>query len=164
MMPASAVFSPVPVTSTRSDPVPFAVPAITFSPAALRTGRDSPVIIASLTSLEPSRTTPSAGIPAPGRTRRTSPSRSSDTGTVSVLSPTMRSAVSGSSFASSFKAPCACEIERISIQWPRTMIVTSVASSHHRSEPGNPRVTARLKTKATPIASEISVIIPGRRA
>ena len=29
MMPASAVFSPVPVTSTRRDPAPFTVPAIT---------------------------------------------------------------------------------------------------------------------------------------
>ena len=41
-----------------------------------------------------------------------------------------RVAVSGSSFASSFSAPCACVMERISIQWPSSMIVTSVASSH----------------------------------
>src|SRR4051794_9542705 len=44
------------------------------------------------------------------------------------------------------------------------MIVTSVASSHHRSEPGNPKVTARLNPNATMIASEMSVIIPGRRS
>ena len=44
------------------------------------------------------------------------------------------------------------------------MIVTSVASSHQRSTPGKPNVTARLNTKATLIASAISVIIPGRRS
>jgi hypothetical protein len=51
MMPASAVRSPVPVTSMRSDPSVFTVPAITFAPASFFTGRDSPVIIASFTSL-----------------------------------------------------------------------------------------------------------------
>ena len=35
-------------------------------------------------------------------------------------------------------APCAWEIERISIQWPSSMIVTSVASSHQRAIPGSP--------------------------
>jgi aminoglycoside N3'-acetyltransferase len=76
----------------------------------------------------------------------------------------MRSAVSGSSRASSLSAPCAWEIERISIQCPRTMMVTSVASSHHRSIPGKPNVTATLKAKATVIANAINVIMPGRRS
>src|SRR5439155_24651268 len=62
-----------------------------------------------------------------------------------------------------FNAPWAWEIDRISIQWPSTIIVTSVASSHQRSEPGKPIVTARLNTNATLIASEMSVIIPGNR-
>ena len=35
-MPASAVRSPVPVTSTRSEPAPFTVPAITLSPTSSR--------------------------------------------------------------------------------------------------------------------------------
>jgi len=39
---------------------------LTLSPAFLGIGRDSPVIIDSFTSLEPSRTTPSTGILAPG--------------------------------------------------------------------------------------------------
>jgi hypothetical protein len=164
MMPASAVFSPVPVTSTRRDPAPFTVPAITVRPAVLRTGRDSPVIIDSFTSLSPSRTTPSAGTPAPGRTSTRSPSRRSATRTISVRSPAIRSAVSGSSRASSFSAPWAWEIERISTQWPSTMIVTRVASSHQRSVPGKPSVTARLNTNATVMASAMSVIMPGRRS
>src|SRR5213593_4269458 len=76
MMPASAVLSPIRVISTRSEPDPFTVPAITVAPTGFGTGRDSPVIIDSFTSLEPSRTTPSAGMPAPGRTSTRSPSES----------------------------------------------------------------------------------------
>ena len=116
MMPASAVLSPIRVISTRSEPDPFTVPAITVAPTGFGTGRDSPVIIDSFTSLEPSRTTPSAGMPAPGRTSTRSPSRRAETGTTSVRSPTIPTAVSGSSFASSRSAPCAWEIERISSQ------------------------------------------------
>ena len=44
------------------------------------------------------------------------------------------------------------------------MIVTSVASSSQSGMPRKPRVTARLKTNATVIASEMSVIIPGSRS
>ena len=149
-MRASAVFSAVPVTSARRDPEPLMVPAITRAPGSLRTGRDSPVIIDSFTSLEPSRTTPSAGMTAPGRTSTRSRSRRSKTATVSSRSPVIRTAVSGSSLASSLSAPCACEMDRISIQWPSTMIVTRVASSHHRSEPGNPNVTVMLHCRLAP--------------
>jgi hypothetical protein len=55
-------------------------------------------------------------------------------------------------------------MERISIQWPSSMMVTSVASSSQRGIPGNPNVTATLNTIATEMASAISVIIPGRRS
>jgi hypothetical protein len=144
MMPASAVPSPVPVTSTRSDPAPLTVPAMTIAPASFRTGCDSPVISASLTALAPDNTRPSTGTAAPGRTSTTSASRNAETGTSSTPSPTARTAVSGSSFASSCSAPWACMIERISIQWPSTMIVTSVASSSQSGIPGKPSVTAAL--------------------
>lgn len=43
-------------------------------------------------------------------------------------------------------------------------MLTSVASSSQSGIPGNPNVTAVLKTNATEIASAISVIIPGRRS
>ena len=122
------------------------------------------MIIDSLTSLVPSRTVPSAGMLAPGRTSIRSPFRNSEAGTSSIRSPTNRVAVSGRSLASSFSAPCAREIEPISTQWPRTMIVTSVASSHQRSIPGKPSVTAALKRQATVMASAISVIMPGLRS
>jgi hypothetical protein len=45
---------------------------MTFSSTFFAIGRDSPVIIDSFTALAPSRTAPSAGILAPGRTSTTS--------------------------------------------------------------------------------------------
>ena len=101
MMPASAVRSPVPVTSTRSDPAPVTAPAMTRASTVFCTGCDSPVIIASFTSLLPSRTIPSAGMLAPGRMSTMSFSFSSEIGTSSVPLPTTRTAVEGSNFANS---------------------------------------------------------------
>jgi hypothetical protein len=108
---------------------------MTVAPSAFDTGTDSPVIIDSFTSLVPLCTRPSAGTLAPGRTRTRSPSRSAEISTSAMVSPTMRDAALGSSRASSRRAPDACEIDRISIQWPRSMIVTSEASSHHNASP-----------------------------
>jgi hypothetical protein len=93
-----------------------------------------------------------------------SAARKLETGTSSVRSPTTRKAVSGRSFANSFSAPCACAIERISIQWPRSMIVTSVDNSSHSGMPGYPSATAALKRNATEMARAMRVIIPGRRS
>ncbi len=164
MMPASAVCSPVPVTSTRSEPAPLTVPAITASPSRFFTGRDSPVIIDSLTALSPSLT---IAVRRDARARADQDEVAGpERGERHLLLPvaaTTRTAVSGSSFASSFSAPCAWAIERISIQWPSSMTVTSVASSSQSGIPGYPSVTATLKTKATVMASEMSVIIPGSR-
>ena len=116
------------------------MPAITLSPCPFPTGALSPVIIDSFTALAPASTTPSAATRPPGRTSTRSPSRSSPTGTssvsVPVRSPAMRVATAGSSLASSQSAPWACEIDRISSQWPRSMIVTRVASSSQRGIPG----------------------------
>src|SRR6476619_2103714 len=63
------------------------VPATTSSPTPRRTGTDSPVTIDSLISAAPSTISPSAGTLPPGRTITTSPSRSSDGATVTVLLP-----------------------------------------------------------------------------
>ena len=76
MMPASVVWSPVPVTRTRRDPDPFTVPAMTCAPTSFRTGADSPVSSDSFTSLLPLSTVPSAGTADPGRTKTRSPIRS----------------------------------------------------------------------------------------
>jgi hypothetical protein len=55
-------------------------------------------------------------------------------------------------------------MDLISIQWPRSMTVTRVASSSQRGIPGYPAVTATLNPKATVMASAMSVIIPGSLA
>jgi hypothetical protein len=53
-------------------------------------------------------------------------------------------------------------IERISIQWPSSMMVTSVANSHHSgSASSRSSSTTHEKPKATTMASEMSVIMPG---
>jgi len=132
MIRARDVSPPILVTSIRREPAPLTVPAMTPSPAAFPTGRDSPVIIDSFMALSPLRTTPSTGTLAPGRTSTVSPTRRSVMGTSSARPSTSRSAVLGRSFASSWSAPCAWKIERISIQWPNSMMVMRVASSSHR--------------------------------
>ena len=147
MTPASAVSSPVFVTSTVRDPPPTTDPATTASPLCLPIGSDSPVRSDSSTSLSPSTTVPSAGIADPGRTITRSPTASSEAATVRVSSPpspTTSSASSGMSAASSPRAFCAPMTADISSQWPSSMIVMRVASSHQKSMPSRPRVTAAL--------------------
>ena len=68
--------------------------------------------------------------------------RSRSTGTSSVPSSTMRLAVSGRSFASSFSAPRAWEIDRISIQCPTSMMSIRVTSSQKNTLPCTPNTTA----------------------
>jgi hypothetical protein len=53
MMPASIDRSPVRVMRTRNEPLLFTVPPMTSSPARFWSGRDSPVIMLSLTLLSP---------------------------------------------------------------------------------------------------------------
>ena len=142
MIPASAVLSPIAVTLILSDPSPLTVPAMTFAPTAFSTGRDSPVIIDSLTAVAPSTTSPSAGTRAPGRTRTRSPSRSSETGTRSVPPSVIRSASSGRSLASSCNAPCARSIDRISSQCPSSITVMRVVSSQKSVSP--PKKTCEI--------------------
>ena len=164
MIPDSAVASPVAVTWTRRLPPAATVPATTLSPVSLVTAADSPVIIDSSTSAEPSTTTPSAGTRAPGRTRTTSPSWMADSGTSSVPASVTRSAVSGSSSASAARAPRAWAMERISSQWPSSMIVMRDASSHHTSTSNRPSEAASEVTNATVMARLMSSIIPGLRS
>jgi hypothetical protein len=164
MIPDRAVSSPIASTRTRRLPPTAIVPATTRSPGSLATDRDSPVIIDSSTSAAPSTTDPSAGTRPPGRTSTMSPTARAASSIVSTPAPVTRSAVSGSSSASADRAPRAWAIERISSQWPRSMIVMSVASSHQISTSKNPSVLAQLVAKATTMASEMSVIIPGCRS
>jgi hypothetical protein len=77
-----------------------------------------------------------------------------------------RSASSGSSAARASSAEEACAIERISIQWPSSMITMRSASSHQKSSSMSrmPKLAPSEATYATVMASAISSIMPGWRA
>ncbi len=164
-IPASAVSSPTAVISTRRAESVAVVPATTLSPTPRRTVRDSPVTIDSSMSAAPSRIRPSAGTRPPGRTRTRSATRRSTGATVSRVSPVMRSASSGSSADSESSAEVVCSSERISIQWPSSMMTISSASSHQNSSSwcSTPRLAPQDARNATVMASPISSIIPGAR-
>ena len=78
----SVVSSPTRVASQVRNPEALMVAAVTSSPGALSTGMLSPEIADSSTALSPFRTTPSTGIPSPGRTTKMSPFFTRSTGTV----------------------------------------------------------------------------------
>ena len=81
------VSSPTRVARQRIKPLWFIVAAETPSPSALSTGMLSPVSALSFTALSPSMTTPSTGMLSPGRTTKTSPARTSSTGTSASAPP-----------------------------------------------------------------------------
>ena len=170
-MPASAVSSPTAETRTRMAVSVATVPATTWSPGPRLTVVDSPVIMDSSMAAVPSTTSPSAGTRPPGRTITTSPTRRSDGATVSVAevpsaASVTRSASSGSSAASASSADDVAWIDRISIQWPSSMITIRRAISHQKSRSwsSRPRLAPRDAKYATVIASPISSIMPGLRA
>ena len=165
-MPARAVSSPIAVISTRTPESVATVPAITWSPSLRRTGRDSPVIIDSSMLAEPCTIRPSAGTRPPGRTTTTSPTSRSAGATVTVVSPSTFSASSGRRAARESSADVVWARERISIQWPSSMITISSASSHQKSSSwcSRPRLAPQDARNATVIARAISSIIPGLRA
>ena len=165
-MPASAVSSPVAVISIRRPESVATVPATTVSPTLRRTGRDSPVIIDSSISAVPSTMRPSAGTAEPGRTRTTSPTTRSAGATVTVVPSTIFTASSGRRAARLSSAEVVCASERISSQWPASMMTMRSASSHQKSSSASriPSEAPHEATKATVIASAMRSIIPGLRA
>ena len=84
---------------------------------------------------------------------------------MTISSPSMRSASSGSSAARESSAEEVCARERISIQWPSSMITISSASSHQNSSSwwSRPRVAPQEDRNATVMPRLISSIIPGAR-
>ena len=72
---------------------------------------------------------------------------------------------SGSSAASESSAEVVWASERISTQWPSSMMTMSRASSHQNSSSwwSRPRLAPQDARKATVIASPMSSIIPGLR-
>ncbi len=89
MMWARAVSAPIFSALKRSMPVVFIVAAYTGSPVALSVGMLSPVSMDSSTAECPSRTEPSTGIFAPGRTTTTSPISTSSMG-ISFSAPSLK--------------------------------------------------------------------------
>jgi len=137
--------SPNLLTSMVSEPSPFTDPPITSSPAPLDTGFDSPVSRDSLTLLVPSTTSPSAGTFSPGFTTSRSPTSSASSGTSSIEPSSLRRCASaGISSASFSSAREALITDRISIQWPTSIMSTSVASSQKNTFPSRPNTTAEL--------------------
>ena len=141
-MPARVVSSPTASTRTRIELSVDTVPATTRSPIERATGRDSPVIIDSSNSAVPSTIVPSAGTRPPGRTSTTSPTFRSAAATDRIVSPSIRSASSGSNAASASSALRAWPIAFISCQCPSSMIVTSAPSSHQNSRSNQSRLVA----------------------
>ena len=144
IIPARAVSSPSLVTFIVKAPSWLIVPAITSSPTALLVGLDSPVMAASFTDDLPSVISPSVGILVPGRTRIRSLTLSSLTRTLRGWPLTSFSALSGNSCLIASRALSALATDAISSQWPKSIMVTSVASSQKNASPGKPNCTATL--------------------
>ena len=125
--------SPTALVRTSSTPAPFMAPPVTCSPACLLTGRLSPVISDSSTSLAPSSTTPSTGMRAPGRTTTRSPSSTWATGT-SCSWPSRRTrADSGRSTCSARMAAAVWRLARASSHLPsKTRVMTTAEASKYR--------------------------------
>ena len=146
-MPARAVSSPTAVTSTRRPESVATVPATTVSPSPRRTGRDSPVIIDSSMLAEPCGSGRRRG---PGRRAGPRPGHRAAGRSVRPARPRRRrrrSASSGSSAASESRAEVVWARDRISIQWPSSMITISSASSHQKSSSWStmPRLAAQRR-------------------
>ena len=127
---ARAVSAPTAVARTRSVPFLLIVAPTTASPAALATGRLSPVTIDSSTSLSPSITTPSTATLAPGRTSSSSPTSTSAVATSTGSPPRITSAFGGARSSRLRRASFAPPLARISNQCPsRTNAARNAAAS-----------------------------------
>jgi hypothetical protein len=123
------VSDPTCVARKRIEPVWLTVPAMTFAPASFSIGIDSPVTIDSSIEVCPSITAPSTGTRSPGRSSTVSPTRTSDTGTRTMLPSRSTFASAG---VSSRSVRTASEEPRrafISIQWPKRRKVASMTAA-----------------------------------
>lgn len=95
----------------------------------------------------------------------TSPTSRSAGATLTTSSPSSLSASSGSRAASESSAEVVWARERISIQWPSSMMTTSSASSHQKFSSWSRmrRLAPQEEMNATVIARPISSIMPGFR-
>ena len=123
----STVSLPTRPASTVSKPWRLMVAPMTASPAALSTGRLSPVIMLSSTEERPSTTRPSTGTFSPGRTRNRSPGTTSLTGTSRSTPSRTTRAVFGCKPISFLIASLVRPLARASSSLPVTMRVMMTA-------------------------------------
>ncbi len=110
--------------------MPFTVPPMTSSPGFLDTGRLSPVTMLSSTALSPSVMRPSTGTLSPGRTSSRSFTCTCSTGMVRTSpSESITFAWVGARRSKALSASEEPRRLRISIQWPKSTKVTSIAAA-----------------------------------
>ena len=149
--------SPTRVASMVKAPYWLTVPLDTWSPGALSTGKDSPVMTDWSTEVRPSHMIPSTGIVSPGSTRSSSPTCTISAGTTSSPSPVSRRAVRGVSFTSFSMPALARATVRSSSRAPSCMIkATSPAA---KSSPMITEATKAMDTSTSALMSK-AVISP----
>ena len=112
-----------------TEPARLIEPPTTGSPGLLSTGADSPVTSDSSMLVEPSRTTPSTGTFSPGRKRMRSPTTISEVGTSCSTPSRITVAVGGTRSKRARRASVVPRRLFISIQWPKSTKVTSMAAA-----------------------------------
>ena len=117
-------------TRISAEPKRFNVPQKTLSPIVLSTGSDSPVKTDWSTEVEPLTISPSAGMVSPGKTRRTSPTRISSTGTNSSPFSVMRRASAGANSIRFLRPFFARQVVRSSRISPIAMIKATSAAAN----------------------------------
>jgi len=129
--------APVFFTCITSDPFWLIDPAMTVSFFCLKTDFDSPVSIDWSICACPSMMVPSAGIFSPGLTKILSFSLISESFFEEIVPSGVRyETVDGRSSESFFIDSFDFIVERISSQWPRSMMSISVATSQKKVLPG----------------------------
>jgi hypothetical protein len=159
------VSAPTRSTRTSTGAPRLALPATAASPAALATGRDSPVSSASSTRVAPSSMRPSAGKVSPTGTRTRSPGASASIATRSTLpSAARRQAWRGAACASRSTASIARWRARASSQRPASRKATNIVSeSKYTSRPNRPpgsKAAPLEATKATAMPSATGTSMP----
>ena len=121
--------APIALVRTTSRPSLLTDPPVTALPTCLATGRLSPVISDSSTSLSPSITSPSTGTRSPGRMTTRSPSLTRPTGRSTSMPPCRTRAVSGRSALSARIASVVCRLARVSSHLPSSTSVITTADA-----------------------------------
>jgi hypothetical protein len=154
MICPSAVSAPILVASKVTVPDPLTEPPTSSSPGTFSTGIDSPVTRLSSTALEPDLTTPSTGTLSPGFNLIVSPTTVSAVGSSNSLPSRITVAVGGTTSNSARRLSLVPLRLFISIQWPNSTKVTSIAAASKKvSSPTRVRNTLDSQAASTPVAT-----------